>query len=128
MATKFYRCRHCGNVIQKVVDRRVPVVCCGEKMEELVANTSDGAGEKHVPIIERNGDMLTVFVGEVPHPMIKEHYITHIFVEYDNKLLIAALRYDNEPHAQFHIGDFKGKVTVYEYCNIHGLWKAEYEL
>ena len=51
MAVKFYRCRHCGNVIEKVVDSKVPVVCCGEKMEELVANTVDASVEKHVPVV-----------------------------------------------------------------------------
>ena len=125
---KLFRCRHCGNIAHKIYDSKVPMVCCGEPMGELVPNTSDGAGEKHVPVIERDGNVLRVFVGEVPHPMIKEHYITHIFVEYDDKLLIASLHYDNEPHTLFHIGDYKGKVTVYEYCNIHGLWKAEYEI
>ena len=45
MATKFYKCAHCGNVIVKMVDSGVPVVCCGEKMMELEANTVDASAE-----------------------------------------------------------------------------------
>ena len=56
MATKFYRCRHCGNVIMKVVDSKVPVVCCGEQMQELIPNTVDASGEKHVPVVTRQDD------------------------------------------------------------------------
>ena len=66
MATKFYRCRHCGNVIQKVVDRRVPVVCCGEKMEELVPGTVDASVEKHLPVVTWiDGNTIKVEVGSV---------------------------------------------------------------
>ena len=125
---KLFRCRHCGNIAHKIYDSKVPMVCCGEKMEELVPNTSDGAGEKHVPVIERDGDILKVFVGEVPHPMVKEHYITHIFLETEDKLCISSLTYEDEPCTTFHIKGLKGKVNVYEFCNIHGLWKVEYEL
>ncbi len=125
---KLFKCRHCGNIAHKIYDSKVPMMCCGEKMEELIPNTSDGAGEKHVPVIERDGDVLKVFVGEVPHPMIKEHYITHIFLETENKLYIATLNYEDDPCTTFNIEGLKGKVNVYEYCNIHGLWKVEYEL
>ena len=125
---KLFRCRHCGNIAYKIYDSKVPMVCCGEKMEEIIPNTSDGAGEKHVPVVERAGDELKIFVGEVPHPMIKEHYITHIFLETDKCLYIATLNYEDDPCASFCIKGLKGKATVYEYCNIHGLWKVEVEL
>ena len=52
MATKFYKCNHCGNVIVKLVDSKVPVVCCGEPMVELVPNTVDASGEKHLPVVK----------------------------------------------------------------------------
>ena len=71
MATKFYRCRHCGNVIQKVVDSRVPVVCCGEKMEELIPGTVDASVEKHLPVVTfLDEKTLKVQVGSVAHPMM----------------------------------------------------------
>ena len=76
---KLYKCMHCGNVVEKVLDKGVPVVCCGEPMVELVANTTDAATEKHVPVLSIEGDVLTVKVGEVAHPMKEEHLITEIF-------------------------------------------------
>ena len=85
MAVKFYRCRYCGNVIEKVVDSKVPVVCCGEKMEELVANTVDASMEKHVPVVTMLDECtLKVEVGSVAHPMLPEHHIPFIYVEPEN--------------------------------------------
>ena len=82
MATKFYKCRHCGNVIEKVVDSSVHVVCCGEKMEELIPNTVDASGEKHLPVVTRLDDhRIKVEVGSVAHPMLPEHHIAFIYVE-----------------------------------------------
>ena len=66
---------HCGNIVWKVVDKGVPLMCCGQKMEELVPGTTDGALEKHVPVVERNGENVTIKVGSVAHPMLEEHYI-----------------------------------------------------
>ena len=82
MEFKLYRCAHCGNVIFKVVDKGVPVMCCGQKMEEFVPNTTDGAMEKHVPAVEKiahgSGYSVSVKVGSVEHPMLPEHYISMI--------------------------------------------------
>ena len=76
MATKFYKCAHCGNVIVKTVDSGVPVVCCGQKMEELVPNTVDASQEKHVPVVTAlEGGKLRIEVGSVLHPMSTEHHI-----------------------------------------------------
>lgn len=33
MTTKFYKYAHCGNVIQKVVDSKVLVFCCGQNLD-----------------------------------------------------------------------------------------------
>ena len=124
---KLYKCMHCGNVVEKVLDKGVPVVCCGEPMVELVANTTDAATEKHVPVLSIEGDVLTAKVGEVAHPMTEEHLITAIFAVVGNKVLRADLTADDEPVATFALGGYKGTVEVYEYCNLHGLWKAEIE-
>ena len=123
MATKFFRCRHCGNVVMKVVDRRVPVVCCGEKMEELVPNTVDASNEKHVPKVTFVDECtMKVEVGSVPHPMTPEHHICFIYVETEN----GGMRIDLKavPEAMFCTGKDK-PIAVYEYCNLHGLWKVE---
>lgn len=123
MATKFYRCRHCGNVILKVVDSKVPVVCCGEKMEELVPNTVDASNEKHVPVVTRLNDCrIKVEVGSTAHPMTPEHHICFIYVENDN----GGIRVDLTDRPEAEICTCTGKPSaVYEYCNIHGLWKIE---
>ena len=82
MATKFFKCRHCGNVIEKVVDSGVPVVCCGEKMEELIPNTVEASGEKHIPVVSVVDDChIKVEVGSVAHPMLTEHHIAFVYVE-----------------------------------------------
>lgn len=122
MATKFYKCNHCGNVIMKVVDKGVPVVCCGEKMEELVANTVDASAEKHVPVVTRlDENTIKVEVGSVARPMLPEHHISFIYVETKS----GGVRVDlnDKPEAIINLGD-EQVVAVYEYCNLHGLWKV----
>ena len=123
MATKFYKCRHCGNVIVKCVDSGVPVVCCGEQMEELIPNTVDASNEKHVPVIKKTGEgKIKVEVGSIPHPMTPEHHIVFIYVEMEN----GGIRIDLKDKPEAEICACNGKVTaVYEYCNLHGLWKTE---
>ena len=123
MTTKFYKCAHCGNVVMKVVDNKVPVFCCGEKMEELVPNTVDASGEKHLPVVTDLGNgLLKVEVGSVHHPMLPEHHISFIYVETENGGIRVDLK--DEPVAEVYVGANK-PVAVYEYCNLHGLWKVE---
>ena len=123
MATRFYKCNHCGNVIQKVVDSKVPVVCCGEKMTELIPGTVDASVEKHLPVVTWIDDKtIKVQVGSVAHPMSAEHHIAFIYVETENGGIRVDLK--DTPEAVVVLGDEK-PVAVYEYCNLHGLWKAE---
>jgi len=125
MATKFYRCRHCGNVITKLVDSKVPVVCCGEKMEELIPNTVEASGEKHMPVITRLDDCrIRIEVGSIAHPMFPEHHICFLYVELEDSGIFINLKGKNRAEAV--VGICNGDpVAVYEYCNIHGLWKTE---
>ena len=123
MATKFYKCETCGNVVVKLVDSKVPLVCCGSKMQELVPNTVDASNEKHVPqvtMLENN--MIKVEVGSVAHPMTEEHHIAFIYVETDKGGIKVDLK--DKPEAVVALGDAK-PLVVYEYCNLHGLWKTE---
>lgn len=123
MATKFYRCNHCGNVIQKVVDKRVPVVCCGEKMTELIPGTVDASVEKHLPVVTwLDEKTIKVEVGSVAHPMLEEHHISFIYVETEKGGQLVKLT--DKPEAVFCTCADK-PVAVYEYCNLHGLWKTE---
>ena len=119
---KFYKCEHCGNVAVKVYDKKVPLMCCGEKMVELVANTTDAATEKHVPVASVAGNTVDVVVGEVEHPMTEEHLITMIVLETKNGFQIAQLSADDAPKAHFALAEGDEAVAVYEYCNLHGLW------
>ena len=125
MATKFYKCSVCGNVIVKMVDSGVPVVCCGKKMEELVANTVDASQEKHVPVVTTLEDgRLRIEVGSVHHPMMPEHHIAFIYVETENGGIPIDLPHEGKPEAVFCTCNDK-PVAVYEYCNLHGVWKTE---
>ena len=123
MATKFYKCNHCGNVVEKVVDSKVPVFCCGQKMEELVPNTVEASGEKHIPVVTDLGDgRLKIEVGSVHHPMLEEHHIAFVYVETENGGIRVNLK--DKPEAVICVCHDK-PVAVYEYCNLHGLWKTE---
>ena len=123
MTTKFYKCEMCGNVVVKLVDSKVPLMCCGKKMEELVPNTVDASNEKHVPVVTRlDNNTIKVQVGSVAHPMEAEHHIAFIYVETDKGGIKVDLT--DKPEAVIALGDAKA-VAVYEYCNLHGLWKTE---
>ena len=125
MATKFFLCTTCGNVVVKVVNSGVKLVCCGKEMMELIPGTSDGAMEKHVPVLERVDDCtVKVKVGSLPHPMTKGHHIAFIYLETENGGQIKYLDPEGAAEACFCICKDK-PVAVYEYCNIHGLWKAD---
>ncbi len=123
MATKFYKCNRCGNVVEKVVDSKVPVVCCGEQMQELIPNTVDASNEKHVPVVTRLDDNhIKVEVGSVPHPMLPEHHIAFIYVETESGGIRINLK--DKPEAVVCTCSER-PIAVYEYCNLHGLWKTE---
>ena len=122
---KFYVCNHCGNIVQYVKDKGVPVVCCGEKMSELIPGTSDGAAEKHVPEVKVDGNKVTVTVGSVAHPMQDVHYIEWVILETEKGYQKVDLKPDQAPVAEFIVPEGDKPVAAYEYCNLHGLWKAE---
>ncbi|HHW68795.1 MAG TPA: desulfoferrodoxin [Tenericutes bacterium] len=122
---KFYICRHCGNVIVKLEDKKTPVSCCGAKMELLEANTQDATLEKHVPVVEVEKEKVTVKVGSVLHPMVEEHYITFIVFRTQSGFSVKFLNPNEEPIAEFKTNE--KVIEVYEYCNIHGLWKTNLE-
>jgi len=122
---KFYKCSHCGNIIAFVENKGVPVKCCGEKMEEIVANTVDAAKEKHVPVIKVEGNLVTVNVGDVAHPMLPEHSILWVALETKQGAQRKELAAGSEPTVQFALVDGDEVVAAYAYCNLHGLWKAE---
>lgn len=124
MEQKFYICEHCGNIITKIKDAGVPVVCCGQNMTELIPGVSDGAQEKHVPVYQVEGNQVTVTVGSVEHPMQPEHHIEWIVLETREGVQRKHLLPGQPPKATFALAEGDQVVAVYEYCNLHGLWKA----
>lgn len=122
MKQKFFRCNHCGNIIAMVIESGVPVVCCGEPMEELKPGVTDGAAEKHVPEYTVEGNKVAVKVGSVEHPMAEEHYIQWISIQTKGGNQIKELKPGQKPEVCFRICDGDEVEAVYEYCNIHGLW------
>ena len=121
---KILICEHCKNIVGMIDDKGVPIMCCGQKMTEIVANTVDAAQEKHIPVVTVDGDKITVVVGSVEHPMLDVHSIQWIYLETENGGQRKVLKPDMAPKASFIVTEDK-PVAVYEYCNLHGLWKVE---
>lgn len=124
MEMKFFKCAHCGNIIAVVKDSGVPVVCCGENMQEIIPGTSDASVEKHVPVYEVKDNIVTVNIGSVPHPMLEKHYIEWVAIQTRFGNQRKALKPDMEPKVCFALCDGDEVEAVYAYCNIHSLWKA----
>lgn len=121
---KFFRCKHCGNMVGQLFDAGVPLVCCGEPMEELIANTVDASVEKHVPVVTVEGDLVKVVIGAVEHPMTEEHHITWIYLLTERGGQRKCLRVGEKPEISFAMTEDK-PLAAYAYCNLHGLWKAD---
>ena len=91
--------------------------------EELIPNMTDAAGEKHVPVIKVSGDEVKVEVGSIEHPSLPAHYIEWIVLVTESGFQMKWLKPGMKPEAVFKVTD--KPVAAYEYCNLHGLWKAE---
>lgn len=120
---EIYKCNACGNIVEVVHGGAGELVCCGEPMKLFKENTVDAAKEKHVPVIEKTADGYKVSVGSVPHPMEDKHWIEWIELIADGKAYKQFLKPGEAPVAEFCVK--ADKVTAREYCNLHGLWKAE---
>lgn len=118
----FYECGVCGNLVGLIREGGGELVCCGQPMKKLEPNTVDASQEKHVPVSERKDGKIYAQVGSVVHPMTEAHYIQWIAVVSDRSIEIKYLKPGEEPKAVF--SDVEGDAEVYEYCNLHGLWKA----
>jgi superoxide reductase len=120
---EIWRCNICGNIVEVLYSGNGPLVCCGQDMELMAEKTNDAGMEKHVPVVEVNGDKVAVKVGEVPHPMESGHYIQWIEIIREVGNSIHYLSPGDKPEAEFQaVGNI---IKVRIYCNIHGLWKKE---
>ena len=124
--TKFYICEKCGNIIGKIHDSGVGVVCCGQKMTYLEPGVVEASREKHIPVAKKEGDAVKVVVGSVIHPMTEEHSIQWVYLQTDKGGQRKCLAPNEAPEVTFALADEK-PIAVYAYCNLHGLWKADIE-
>lgn len=123
METKFYRCKKCGNIIVKVIDGGPVPACCGEEMEELRPNTSEGKNEYHLPVVEQCDDQkLKVKVGKEPHPMTPAHHIRFVYIETSCGGRLIRLKEDQA--AEVALSPCEKPKAIYAFCNLHGLWKT----
>ena len=122
---KVLLCKKCKKMLGVMKGSKCPTMCCGEPMEELVPNTTDAATEKHVPAVSVDGSIVTVCVGSVEHPMLEEHFINWIALETREGMQRKQLSPGDAPKAVFAIAPGDTPVAAYEYCNLHGFWKAD---
>jgi len=121
----FYVCKVCGNMVGKIYDGGGTMVCCGQEMQFMTPNTVDASLEKHVPVVECDGNSITVKVGSVPHPMLPEHFIGWIYLQTEKGGQRKSLMAGDKPEATFVVAEDDKAVAAFEYCNLHGLWKTE---
>lgn len=121
---KFYHCAHCGNIIAYINESGVPVVCCGEKMQELIPNSSGAAVEKHLPVVEQEDGKVTVRLSSQQHPMTEAHSIQWIALECRQGNQRKQLAPTDAPEAVFMLASGDEVIAAYAYCNLHGLWRT----
>ncbi len=124
MEQKYYICEHCGNIITMVKNKGVPVMCCGQKMTEIIPGTTEAAPEKHAPVYQVEGNKASVTVGAVEHPMLPEHYIDWVSLQTNQGSQRKELKPGEAPRVCFSICEGEEVEAVYAYCNLHSLWKA----
>lgn len=125
MKRKFLICKTCGNLIEMVNDSGVTPICCNKDMEEVIANTTEAAMEKHIPVINIENNIATITVGETLHPMTEEHYIAWIYLETNKGFKRIDLKPNDEPKGVFALTEDEKVLRAYAYCNLHSLWMKE---
>lgn len=124
METKIFKCAICGKIVEVIKDSQSQLVCCGQPMKEVIPGTIDASAEKHVPVVQREGNKITVTVGTLTHPMEEVHYIEWIAIQTKEGTQRKFLKPGEEPKAVFVLSDTDEFVSATENCNLHGLWKA----
>ncbi|NLC11198.1 MAG: desulfoferrodoxin [Firmicutes bacterium] len=119
-----YKCLICGNIVEVLHVGKGELVCCGRPMKLLEENTEDASKEKHVPVVKKYGEKVTVKIGSAPHPMEEKHYIEWAEVIAGEKISRKFLSPNNTPEVVFDCTGDEQDITVRIYCNLHGLWKA----
>lgn len=122
---RFYRCNICGNIVAMIEDSGTVPFCCGMKMTLLIPGEKDATLERHVPVYKIECDELDVKVGSFPHPSLDAHYIQWIVATTNKGAYLRMLKAGDDPEATFRLTGGEKVTAVYEYCNVHSLWKSE---
>lgn len=117
---QIYKCEICGNIVEVLHAGAGTLVCCGQPMKLAAENTTDASLEKHVPVVEKNGNIVKVKVGSIAHPMEEKHYIEWVQVVTEKAAYRKFLKPGEAPEATFEVSE--DVVKAREYCNLHGLW------
>ena len=123
-SVKFYLCEKCGNMAGLILDKGGSLTCCGAKMTELIPNTVEASTEKHLPAVTVSGDSIDVQIGSVLHPMEEGHHISFVYVQTEQGGQRKCLKVGQDPKVSFCVKGDK-PLSVYAYCNLHGLWKTD---
>lgn len=121
---KFFICTHCGNIVELIYDAGIPLMCCGQKMQKILPEKIDATREKHVPVVNLENNSITVNVGSINHPMTDDHKIQWICLRTNKGVYRKCLETNSEPSAIFSLND-EVPISVFAYCNLHGLWKKD---
>lgn len=121
----FYKCPVCGNIIVKLVDSGLVPQCCGRDMEVIEAGTTDASIEKHVPVFSMDGCKVVVKIGEEEHPMTDDHHILWIIANTTTGFHAKQLCPEDDPEACFKLCKGEELISIYELCNLHGLWTCK---
>ncbi len=123
---KFLRCKKCGQIVGVVKDTGVPVICCGETMEELIPHVDEkGLSEKHIPVYAVKKGKCIAKIGMIPHPMTDDHYIEWVALVTNKGNQRKELEPGKSPRAEFSLDEDEVVEEIYAYCNLHQLWKLD---
>ncbi len=122
MNQKFLKCEKCGNIVEVVKDSKVPVICCGQKMSQIIPGVVEASHEKHIPVYEINNNKVIVKIGSIDHPMIEEHYIEWVSLQTKLGNQRKQLKPNQQPIVCFSLCEGDEVEAIYAYCNLHGLW------
>lgn len=121
----FFRNEGKNCILQLVAGEKAPAqTSLGAEFHVLDSTLSEGAGEKHLPVVERKGEQITVSVGSMAHPMSEEHSIEWVYLETNQGGQLRKLRHSDEPKAVFALSEGEKALAAYAYCNLHGFWKT----
>lgn len=121
---RFYYCSVCGNIIEKVHDSGNDLECCARTMNILESGITNANPETHVPVCKKEGNNVTITIGNEAHPMTKEHHIEWVEIVTNKGWARKYLSADEQPVVKFSVQDDEEILKIYAYCNIHKLWKC----